>query len=85
MAYPLRATLAARSLSTEATSDCCAACSSTHSRTTFCSARIWRTSWSTPLASSLTASSAGGAAAALDARHRAEALAEIGDGAMHVV
>ena len=41
----------------EATSVCCAACSSTHSRTTFCSARIWRTSWSTPLARSFTASS----------------------------
>ena len=31
-------------ISALATSECCEACSSTHSRTTFCSARIWVTS-----------------------------------------
>ena len=39
-----------------ATSAWRADCSSTHSRTTFCSARIWRTSWSMPTASSFTIS-----------------------------
>ena len=60
MRIPCARILAASSFSTLATSDCCAACSSTHSRTTFCSARIWRTSWLTPWASSFTASSAPG-------------------------
>src|SRR3990170_4673508 len=41
---------------TVASSCCCWACSSAHSRTTFCSARIWRISLSTPAARSLTAS-----------------------------
>ena len=44
MRYPLRRILTASSFSALATSDCCEACSSTHSRTTFCSARIWVTS-----------------------------------------
>ena len=41
--------------STEAISCCCWACSSAHSRTTFCSARICRMSLSTPWARSCTA------------------------------
>jgi len=44
MRYPLRRILTASSFSALATSECCEACSSTHSRTTFCSARIWVTS-----------------------------------------